>query len=278
MKKAIGTPVLLAAAITCFLTGCDEDGIFIGCPAPHAPVNVASQTGDGEVTVFWTMQDPDLTTGFVVYRSRQPDDGYYAIGETGNEYFVDRSVNNGVTYYYAVTSLGECGTESDLSWEIAYDTPRPEGYGERLYDANGRDWHRSAWDFSTYRAMAWDSPAADIWFIVEDGVAYLVATDLDTDIQDAGFVRFEDLGWSPADGWSPSGAVEAIAGHCYLVWTRDNHFAKVRLVSVNGSRIEFDWAYQTDPGNQELKPRQRDGSGATALKPGTGGAGGVGIS
>ncbi|NNF05795.1 MAG: hypothetical protein HKN21_03455, partial [Candidatus Eisenbacteria bacterium] len=42
------------------------------------------------------------------------------------------------------------------------------------------------------------------------------------------------------------------------VWTRDNHFAKVRITDMSSNRIEFDWAYQVDNGNPELKPRTRD--------------------
>jgi len=233
-------------------------------------VNVYSVTGDGEVSLFWTVQDPGLTEGFVVYRSRDPERGFAAIAETGNDFFVDRAVTNGVTYFYAVSAVGDCGVESDLSYEIAYDTPRPEGHGEILYDANGDEWERSGWDFSLYKVKPWGFPGVDVWFQVEQGVPFLVAADINTDIQDAGYGRFEDLGWSPVDGWSPSGAVEVVAGHCYLVWTRDNHFAKLRVVSVNWRRVEFDWAYQVDPGNQELKPRQRQASEASSLVPGTG--------
>jgi len=269
MKHSMTTAFATTAII--WFAGCD-DGAFYGCPPPNAPVNVYSQTGDGEVTLFWTAQDPDLTDGFVVYRSRNPQNGFYSIGDTRDDFFVDHGVTNGVTYYYAVTSVGGCGVESDLSYEVAYDTPRPEGYDERLYDANGSEWRRSAWDFSAYRTTSWDAAGADMWFIEDGGVPFLVAADVDTDIQDAGYGRFEALGWAPVDGWSPSGAVEVIAGHCYLVWTRDNHFAKVRINAVNGSRVDFDWAYQTDTGNQELKPRQRNASEASSLTPGTGSA------
>jgi hypothetical protein len=43
--------------------------------------------------------------------------------------------------------------------------------------------------------------------------------DLNRIIQDAGFRTTLDAWTSPDHGWSPSGSVELIAGHCYIVWT-----------------------------------------------------------
>lgn len=261
-----GLAVLSLAALPFLAAGCDEDYVFVhDCPPPSAPVGVYSVTGDGEVTVYWTAVAEEYVDEFVVYRAPTPRGTYREIGHTGRDWFVDRGAANGVTYFYAITSVDECGYESDLSREIAQDTPRPEGYGT-LLDANGPDWRRSGWDLSAERAVAWDAPSADFWFIVEDGVPFLVAADVDTDIQDAGFLDFDDLDWAPDGGWNPSGAVEAVRGHCYVVWTRDNHFAKVRLRGVDRDRADFDWAYQIDGGNPELKPRLRqDGSSAGLL-------------
>jgi len=50
--------------------------------------------------------------------------------------------------------------------------------------------------------------------------------------------------------------VEVIFGHSYIIWTRDNHFAKLRVNGfIRAYGIVFDWAYQVDPGNPELAPR-----------------------
>jgi hypothetical protein len=192
----------------------------------------------------------------VVYRAGSPDGPFYAIGETNNDYFSDYDVLNGYTYFYAVSAVGDCSHESALSRELAYDTPRPEG-GGTVFDAEGIDWRRSAWDFSTYRAVPSDAPAADVIYVVSGGVGFLVAADLETDIQDAGFTDFDEISWAPEAGWSPTGTVEVIPGHTYVIWTRTNHFAKVRVVGQGLERIEFDWGYQIDSGNPELKPRPR---------------------
>ncbi|KPK99662.1 MAG: hypothetical protein AMJ91_07015, partial [candidate division Zixibacteria bacterium SM23_73_3] len=61
-------------------------------------------------------------------------------------------------------------------------------------------------------------------------------------------------------GWSQVGWVEVILGHSYIIWTRDNHYAKLRVVGFTRSYgVIFDWAYQVDPGNQELAPRPPHG-------------------
>jgi hypothetical protein len=257
---------LALATLGAFTSGCDEHHFRSDCGEPLAPVGVYSVTGDGRVTVYWIPVDEDAIDDFVVYRARSLNGTYYELGHTGRDYFVDRDARNGETYFYAVAALNYCGDESGLSREVAQDTPRPEGFAARLFDANGNDWVRSGWDFSAYRTVPWDHLNTDVYLVFSDGVPYLVAADVDTDIQDAGYARFDDITWAPDGGWSPTGTAEAIEGHTYVIWTRDNHFAKARVVSVTGSRIEFDWAYQIDRGNPELKPRLRPGEDPLAPK------------
>ena len=257
-------------ALVAVLGGCEEDRIYVDdCDPPLAPVDVYSVTGDGEVTLYWTPTGQTVDV-FVIYRSSSAYGTYREIGHTTHDYFVDRDVRNGDTYFYGVTAVDECGYESDLNREIVQDTPRPEGFGARLYDADGADWRRSGWQFDAYRTVSWDHPDADVYYIISDGVAYLVATDLDTDIQDAGYAGFDDVTWAPEGGWSPTGTVEVIPGHMYVVWTRDNHFAKVRAIAQVGDRLDFDWAYQVDRGNPELAPRPGRELAPLGLRPGTG--------
>jgi hypothetical protein len=49
------------------------------------------------------------------------------------------------------------------------------------------------------------------------------------------------------------GYVEVIEGHTYIIWTWDNHFAKLRVVDKHTDYIVFEWAYQIAEGNVELK-------------------------
>jgi hypothetical protein len=200
----------------------------------------------------------------VVYRSASAYGAYVEIGHTTDFSFPDRSARNGHTYFYAVSAVDPCGRESALSREIVHDTPRPEGYDARIHDADGPNAVFSGWDFSAYRTRPWDHADTDIYYAQgEGGVRLLVAADTRTDIQDMGTAGFDDVSWAPADGWSPTGTAEAIPGHVYVIWTRDGHFAKVRVTGQDGGSVRFDWAYQIDPDNPELlRLHPRDTSSA----------------
>ena len=246
---------LTLVALPLLVTGCAEEILVDGsCAGVLPPTSVYSVTGDRAVFLYWTVVQPDRAREFLVYRAPADNGPYTLLGRTNADAFVDRRVQNGVTYFYAVTTVDVCGHESELSRETVFDTPRPEGFGDWIFDADGSRWERSGWDFSTVRSVPWDHPDADIYFIVSGGVPYVVGADLDTDVQDAGYADFDDVSWAPAGCWSPTGTAEAIPGHVILVWTRDNHFAKLRVGSV-GDRMVFDWGYQTARGNPELSPR-----------------------
>lgn len=270
-RRAIGFAGLLLAAVVA-LAGCHYDHVVVeeSCDGALAPVGLYSVTGDREVTLYWIPVAEDFVREYVVYRAAAPEGPYYEIGHSTRDWFVDRAVTNGITYFYSVSAVDYCGYETELSRETAYDTPRPEGFGDRIFDANGDDWRRSGWEFAAYRTVPWDHEYADMFFLWSDGIPFLVAADLNTDIQDAGFGEFDDVSWAPTEGWSPSGAVEVIPGHVYVVWTRDNHFAKVRARALDGDSLIFDWGYQIDGGNPELAPRPTREPLSSTLSPGRG--------
>jgi hypothetical protein len=231
---------------------------------PSAPRAVYSVTGDHEVFLHWLDNPEPDVAGYHVYIAScldGPDCPYDRIGTTAAPEFAVSGLANGVTRFYAVTAYDRSGNESELSYENVFDTPRPEGFGVRLADA-ATEPALSGWDFSEYRIRAFDDPALDIYFIRSEGVDLLVAPFTDTDIQDAGFATsLDDIDFAPNGGWSPSGTVELIPGHCYVVWTHDNHFAKLRLTGIGDGVMVMDWAYQVDPGNRELAARRAPATG-----------------
>lgn len=249
--------------------GCNDDNAGpVDRDAPAVPRGVTSVTGDGEVTLFWYPNTEWDLTGYYIYRSLQPRGVYPRIAfveRTGGSSwasFVDRNVTNGTTYYYAVSAVDREDNESDLSPEEVRDTPRPEGRGVLLtsYQANPLD---CAYDFSRYSVTDYDDPVADMAFIhsAEAG-NYMIGLnnpddpqhpDYFTELQDAGSLEMDSVTWAPAEGWSPLAQVELIPGHVYIAWTRDDHYAKFRVVSISSNQVIFDWAYQVDRGNQELK-------------------------
>lgn len=259
MKKIIlGLMILAAAAIT----GCDDDNNVIVShddTAPPVPQGVYSVTGDREVLLYWLPID-DVDGDFqsyVVYRSdHDPDTGYLAIGETTQEYFVDNQVINGHTYYYAVSSLDHNGNLSALSYELVFDTPRPQGTGAIMFDFNAIPTY-AGWDFSAQQTVSYLAGGCDIYaeYVPGDGVFYINVADVNVDIQDMGYTDDLDvIGYSPDAGWSQNGWCEVIPGHTYVFRTADNHYAKIRVTAIIDDHLIFDWAYQVDPGNPELKP------------------------
>ena len=68
-----------------------------------------------------------------------------------------------------------------------------------------------------------------------------------------------DIDYAPTSGWSPTKDEIAKVGHTYVIWTWDNHYAKVRISSMTSSRIVFDWSFQLVKGERQLKPRKSPG-------------------
>ncbi len=255
--------LILLAWGTAMFAGCDEcdDCYILGEDTPPAvPRGLYSITGDGEVHLFWIANTEEDFDFYAIYRSLD-DVEYNEIATTTATSFVDHGLTNGVTYYYAITAVDEYGLESDPSFnQLIFDTPRPEGLGFTAYDYfTNRP--RAAFDFSAMQVVDGDDVNADVWFdiaVVPDVFGndieqfFINVADDMTDIQDFGFANdLDDVGWAPAQGWSEIGYVELIEGHTYIVWTWDDHFAKLRVNSIDyaNGRISFDWAYQ--PSNDD---------------------------
>jgi hypothetical protein len=242
-------------------------GLLLGCEpqpfpsaseidreAPAVPRGVASTTGDQQVVISWYPNGERDLAGYQVYRGNAERGNYFRIGTTGNTSFIDRDVSNGRTYYYAVAAYDASGNESDLSYDLVFDTPRPAGYGVRLFDF-GYLPSSSGYSFAGYRVQDYRAGSTDIFFEYhpQSRGLFINVANQDTDIQDFGYTAsLDDVDHAPEKGWSALGYAECIAGHAYVIWTADNHFAKIRVVTVNSSFVEFDWAYQIVEGNPEL--------------------------
>jgi len=243
--------ITLIVAGVLFFAGCHElHKIDTTPPAP--PQGVRATALDNEVELTWLQNTERDLAGYNVWVSDRYDGKYELLRSTEGNLFVDHGATNGVRSYYGVTAYDFEGNESDLSRDVVYATPRPEGYGIRL--DNYRSYPSSAgYDFSTYSVGPYDDTYTDVFFEYFSGYTYLnVWTD--TDIQDMGYTQsLYEITTAPSSGWVPSKSVEAIIGHTYVIWTWDDHYAKIRVRELTASRVTFDWTYQVAPSNPELK-------------------------
>jgi hypothetical protein len=266
--------LLLIAAVAA-LSGChDETTAPRDRTPPAAPRGFRSVTGDHTVYLSWLANTEPDVAGYRIYQAEcasGPNCPYTRIGSTANTNLTVSGLSNGITAYYAVAAYDFAGNEGELSYETVFDTPRPEGVSAQLADFLTSP-ATAGWDFSAEQVRRWDDGAADMFYGYNGSVFQMFVPNL-TDIQDAGYASSLDaVDFAPNNGWSPTGAVELISGHCYLVWTSDNHYAKFRVTrfipQISGPpKVEFDWAYQVAVGNPELRarPARQEGAGSRPI-------------
>jgi hypothetical protein len=260
--------ILVAAMI---ITSCDDrnpsSSPTTDFEAPPVPTGVTTTTGDTEVWIFWEPiyldRNYDDLAGFRVYRS---DDNlnftHIATVDPDVTDYNDNNLVNGETYYYAITSFDTHGNESDLSYDSAYDTPRPEGFGYIIYTFTDVNYEAlSGFDLSTGIRLPWDHTECDFYLEYDPDpnvrAFFIWLGDNGAFLQDMGYTdSFDDITYAPTDGWSNFQYTEVILGHTYVLMTSNDHYAKVRVtgqVIDPTDGIEFSWGYQIDPGNRELK-------------------------
>ncbi len=251
---------LLLLVTTISLISCEEDIFnYKDTTPPEVPTNITTETGDNLVIINWSsVRNSDLE-GYAIYYSDSYDGEYNLLGTTCKTRIVDYGAANGITNYYAVAAYDFDGNESELSYDVAYDTPRPEGFEQNLFDFRNFP-NISGYDFSSYGIDKYNSNNTDFFFENDGGTFYLNVWADDTDIQSMGRTNnIYDISFAPTDGWvevQPGDNIKyvrAIRGYTYVIWTYDNHFAKIRISEVYEDHIDFDWAYQTAEGNVELK-------------------------
>ena len=251
--------IILSILALSFIS-CHEDEEFDTYP-PAAPRGIISLSLDNAVQLNWYHNTEPDVAGYNIWQSDRYDGRYVLLASTSDNEFIDYSAQNGATFYYAISAYDFNDNESDLSTDVVYDTPRPEGFGVHVMEANAQAMF-AGYDFSSFTIGPFNDQYTDVFFEKVGGL-YLLSVWDDTDIQDMGFTSsFDDISYSPVDGWAPSRTAEAIPGHTYVIWTWDDHYAKLHLRSVGDAGIVFDWAYQTAAGNTELRvvkqvPRKR---------------------
>jgi len=247
------------------LSSCSSNDRVIDTTPPVAPSNVQTVVRDNEVDITWDFNTEPDVDGYNVYYASSYQGQYNLIGTTTNQqnFYIDLDARNGERWYYAVVAYDNNGNESELSYDEVYGAPRPEGMNQSVFDYNNFA-NSSGYDFSEFAVVPFDISdgqfSADFFFENDNGNLYLnVWTD--TEIQDMGATSdIYDIPFAPLTGWVKliSGDnvkyVPAVAGHTYVVFTWDNHFAKIRIKTMTTERAVFDWTYQLIEGEQQLKP------------------------
>ena len=215
-----GTWLLLIAAVG-GLSGChNETTTPRDLTPPAAPRGFRSVTGNHAVYLGWLANTERDVAGYRIYQAPCASGSscpYTRIGGTSGTSFTAAGLTNGVTAYYAVAAYDFAGNEGDLSYEAVFDTPRPEGFGARLSDFLTSP-AIAGWDLSTGQVRSWDDAATDMFYGYNGSVFQMFVPDYQTDIQDAGYASSLDaVDFAPAGGWSPTGSVELIPGHCYEI-------------------------------------------------------------
>jgi hypothetical protein len=248
MKSLWAIAVVTAIA----LAGCNKLTSPDFAP-PTPPSGLYTETGDDFIELFWSGNSEKDVAGYNVFASSSYNGRYELIGSTRTAYFLDEGARNGNTYYYAVTAFDFDGNESDLSKDVAYDVPRPEGY-DVVISSFRQAPAVAGYDFSSYAIRPYDDRYTDMYYEYFDGRYYMVV-GTDSDIQDVGPTNsILDVKVAPTAGWSPAHEVEMRVGHTYVVWTWDDHYAKFRVTNLSPNRVVFDWAYQLQVSNPMLKP------------------------
>ncbi len=257
MKKLSTLAVLILT--TLILISCDvSDSYYDDYTAPAPPSGIEVLNGDNRVDISWNPNRESDIAGYNVYYNYTYEGKYTLIGSTSGTYFADVEAVNGNKYYYAVAAYDYNGNESELSYDVIYSTPRPEGYNQAIFDYI-RFPNNSGYTFTTYSTVPYDAQDVDFFFELYQGTGYIRVYD-DTDIQDMGPTSdIYDIPYAPQSGWVFQEYIEAYAGHTYVIRTIENKFAKIRIDQINADGIVFDWAFQTVPGEPQLKPVLRGG-------------------
>jgi hypothetical protein len=193
------------------------------------------------------------------------DGDFWALeGTTVSEDFLATGLANGAPRCFATSTVSRDGHESVWTTPRA-DTPRYDSRNMLLFAvqdslaASGFRFHfpstgamgavvagnRTDIDFKLERradGSVWITP-------VRDGSKLaLYSTSPVTDLT--------SIDIAPARSQFTTGAIEAVPGYAYVVETLLSdglHYGAVRVSHATSDYMIFDWAYQTDPGNPELR-------------------------
>jgi hypothetical protein len=262
------------------IQGCNDNGPTIANPNDLAPpLGLESVTKDASVVLTWQASNYDEDRqGFQVYlasgsQSGTPQDIPAAFGtapveqiatttNAGSFSVVVDSLTNGLTYSFLVVAYKDDGSTLSRPSNIVVDTPRRESPGT-ITLINGTGNPRYLDVAANPPVASTSATGADILaqsFNAGAGDRAGMVGQNGARVQDLGYVaNWDEIDQAPLGAGSypdASYSVEVLPGHVYAVFTGDNHYAKIYIVSLNTSDFGYTVrvAYQPQTGNNELKP------------------------
>ena len=270
MRPALALPLVVLG-----LAACSSDsgtGPFGGVlETPETLVSVSLNTA---IQLSWNpnarLADPNLFSHYNVYSTSYDLDrnvcdnaGWALEGTSVSEDFLVSGLTNGVPLCFAVSSVSTGGNESAVS---AYrnDTPRFDSRNV-LVSTEQSDLSQSGFRFefesSSQLGQIVSGDRSDIDFRVDrhsDGSIWLTTVRNGTSVvlysQDP-VADLTSIDIAPVDGYI-TGSIEAVPGFAYVFQTQLSdglHYGAIRITNTAHDYIIFDWSYQTDFGNPELK-------------------------
>jgi fibronectin type 3 domain-containing protein len=112
----VGAVLILAGMQHACFESVTEAPLEIPGNALRAPQWLSAGVGDGTVTIDW--RSVEGARRYRVYRSVDTRDGLERVAETADTTYRDTNVRNGRVYFYAVSSVGAQGLESERSYVI----------------------------------------------------------------------------------------------------------------------------------------------------------------
>jgi hypothetical protein len=278
--RAQWIPLVLVVAAACSdTTGSD---VVLARPATLSSVSL-----DGAVALTWSddsyVSDPDFFENYRVYSTSYDLDAdpplcgtsWKLEGTTVAPEFIVGALTNGVPRCYSVTAMSTGGVESDRS-PIRFDTPRPDARNVALIVrevTSGESGFRF-WDDLNDDGATQNSELGLVRSGFSTGIDFYVTRDLNGDIflspvrSGTGVELYSE---SPVDDLTSidfaadhdysETDIQAVPGFGYVFEMSGGdgfaRFGAIRITHVGTNMIILDWAFQTDPGNPELKVSRR---------------------
>jgi hypothetical protein len=258
------------------------------------PATLTSTSLDGAIYLGWSdnafLAAPSAFKQYRIYSTFYDLDadvceaGWILEGTTVAPEFLVGALANGISRCFAASAESHVGDESVWS-PLRADTPRPEGRnilmfplsvdanasGFRFFDDANGDGQASRIELGLVGPGG--SPSADFW-VYRDGSndIFLVPQRAGVRVAVYGSVPvggLTSIDFAPETGYATTG-VEAVPGWGYVFEMPGGdgflRFGALRVTHASADYLIFDWAYQTDPGNPELRSMGTVETGVTVRR------------